>query len=371
MIVKKIRSHNDNQYYNAVIDANDGKQNTIAKYKESSTNPILNNPSEYYCSVVRFSIGLETVRIMSFPLDINQNNANKSICAIGIRTVANNYFTQYLTYVPQSTGLIVPTPYPPLPDPNGTFTNAQAVSEYYAIYSVNSFINIINTALAAACVAAGLALAKPPFYVYEPTTQLIKLIFYNDFYVSGARIYLNTYLVNYLSSFQFTQNYNPSVFSNYEDNYYHVTTPVPWDLPNPVAATDPYIYYEEYPAMTLWFDISKIIITTSIPINSEASPAQNPAAGGSQTNITTFQPILTDFSLNFDNISDAQVVANYLPTSQYRLVDITSDTPLTDISFQFYYVDRYGNQFPMVISPNRQANIKVGFFKKFLYANEW
>ena len=365
MLVKKLKSHNDNVYFNGVIDAPDGKLAIPAAYTETLTAPMLANPSEFYCSMLRFSIGLENVPIMKFPLDVNQPDPNTSTCAIGIKTAANNYFTQRVIYVPNQFGAGI---VPPMPS-GGMFTNAQAVSAYYGIFSVNAFIQQINTALRLACTAAfGNLFTAFPVYVFVPETELIKLIILPDFFTTGAQIYINNYLINYLSSFQFIYNASPVLVSQFQDDFYHVTNYSPWDR---VLPAGPYIFSEEYKCMTLWFDIAKIIVTTSLPVNSEYSSAQDPNAFGTQTGNTTQQSILTDFVLDFSSIADAQVIANYLPTSQYRLVDMASNTSLTTISLQFYYLDKYGNQFPMEVPANKQASFKLGFFKKYLYANEW
>ena len=79
-------------------------------------------------------------------------------------------------------------------------------------------------------------------------------------------------------------------------------------------------------------------------------------------------PILTDFVPNISAAAgESRSIAYYVPTSQYRLVDLISTNPLQKIDIRIFWEDRDGNLYPLEISIFQQASLKLGFFKKSLY----
>lgn len=354
----KARPHQDNQYINIVIDANKdiAPDNTPAYYDETLSNAILYNPSEYYCSIIRFSVPLDLVPIFQFKVDVRQNNPIISNYVIGIKYLGVEY--------PEKVAL-EPSSNTPAPVPSGSapfFNQAQVTSSYYNIFSISSFINMINTALIDSVAASGLILSFAPYYIYNPVTELISLVIDNSFLTSGAEIFMNVYMKQYLSSFNLFFDVNTK---SQDYLYYHVLTPFP---PNsPVGG--PYTYSEDFISIGQWFTLRKLFVTTtSIPINTEVVPAQTTTGSLSGTN--NFVPIITDFIIDFNNNTSSIIsTAVYNATAQYRLVDMTSNSPLQKINLQFFYEDDDGNQFPIFISPGNQVTCKIGFFKKYLYSN--
>ena len=326
-----------------------------AVYDENLTIPVLSNPSEYYCSIFRFSMPLDTIPIFRFPVNFSQNNPNISDLIIGINN--DGLFTQPIVYV-AANNLIAPAPGASSP----FFSLTQAASPYYFIYSVQQFITMINTALNLAFVAAGSPGGTAPFYIYTATTQLISLIVTAGFIASGATIIMNAYLKTYLDSFPFKYTLLPSNNPLVPGLFYYTQ-----DLSTiPYGQTSPYRFDEEYNALDLWFDIRKIIITTSsIPIVQEASPST--VAITNVNGAGNYLPIITDFVVSYNNIQDVSSILVYNPTSQYRLIDMYSNSPISRINLAFYWQSENGNLFPVFLSPGQTITVKIGFLKKELY----
>lgn len=350
----------DNVYLNIVITNNVSStdpypKNIQAVYDETLTQPILNIPSEYYASIIRFSMPLDTIPFFSFPVDRTQNNANISQLLVGVKVLAGNEFSSFVTYVPQND-----TPPPTSGGPNISYT--QSLSQYYFIYSIQPFINMINTALNTAFVAAGSPGGVAPFYVYDPITQLISLIVDNAFLVAGAQIFLNSYLKNYLDSFVFTTLNN---IPNGAFKYFHNLTPTPY------GQTSPFRYQQEYNSLDLWFDIRKIVVqSSSLPGSEEASPNYDPGESQGTNGRVSYSPIVTDFVISYNNINDVSSVLVMEPSPQYRLIDMNSNIPISRLNFSFYWLSKNGNLYPVLLSPNNSITMKIAFFKRSLYNNQ-
>lgn len=350
-------NENDNVYLNISIPnlSNTNSPyppNVVAAYDEVLASPVIDNPNQYYITVIRFSIPIDLIPLFSFPVDISQNNPNQSLMVIGIENAALVQFPEFIMYTPEN-NIVAPVPGGVAP----FFTSNQVTSDYYFIYSVNNFINMINTALAAAVVASGIGVAAP-FYTYDSQTEFISLTVTAAFLATGARIFANSYLKNYLGAFDFTTlNYvNTGPYL-----YYHLLN----------ATT--LVYYQNYNSMNLWFDSQKIVIqSNSIPIVAEFSPSfQNPQIFGPNNlnSSSNLQPILTDFALAFNNISDFSSVVTYIPEPQYRLTNMRSSTPLNRIQLSFSWLSKNGTLYPLYVSPNKTVTLKLGFIKKSLFKN--
>lgn len=331
-----------NCYFNCVI--NPAFNNAAAIYDETLTIPLLDNPSEYFCSVVRFQIPLNAIPFFHFPLDRNQNNANVSDLILGIRTVGLVKYPQRVIYVPNNN----------LPVPTTTrviapfWTNNQAISDYYSVFSINQMITLFNNTLVTAITAAGLV-GPTAIYSYNASTQLITLTVNAAFLAAGCTIFMNDACENFLASFQLFENYDVTV----GDDFYHVITSA--------------VTVEDYNAMSLWFDLRRIIVTSnSLPVRFESVPAQN-EPGGIGNGLVSYQPILTDFIIGLDDVNTASCIAIYNPSAQYRLIDMTSHTPINKVHIALSYSDKYNNQFPIKLDRSQSASVKLGFFKRSLY----
>src|SRR5580658_1620493 len=128
-----IDNSSDNIYYNVVFNHNtsNGETPTLAQYNFTNTISVLDKPSDYFCSIVRFTIPLSEVPLYIFPIKPNQSNPNLSPMIIGISYNGNNYF-QNIVYVPNNN----------LPAPVQNQTT-QVIMPYYFVYSYQNLITAI------------------------------------------------------------------------------------------------------------------------------------------------------------------------------------------------------------------------------------
>lgn len=109
MILKKTTQ--DVRYFNATIGQstnnniyNPQKEPTIAYFSDNRSIPILENPSEYYGSIIRFSIPLDSVPIKIIPIRpyyqnppvVENTDPNKTIYSV---TIGYNFNYSDQTYI--------------------------------------------------------------------------------------------------------------------------------------------------------------------------------------------------------------------------------------------------------------------------------
>lgn len=356
--MSNIFAENDNIYMNIVMTNTDPYANypIPAQYSETKAQPILKDPSKYYLSVVRFDIPLSEIPIFIFPVVANQSNPNLSPLIIGI-TNSNVDYPTSLIYTSNNN----------LPAPQQS-SLVQVITPYYYVYSYNLMITIINTALSTSFIAAGSpGGGSAPFFQYNSSNQLISLIVSAAFINSGATIFFNEQLCNYLEAFQtiflgassIGKNHVMVLSTSGTNGYPSITFPT----------TPTYFQFtQEYNVIYYWNSLKKIIVSSnSLPTTKEYVPAYD-LGSVTQSGVAAAFPIITDYTPPFET-ANSRSIAYYVPTSQYRLVDLTSSTTLYDIDLRIYWQDKYGNNYPLMITAGGSASIKLAFLNKKLYKN--
>ncbi len=383
MSYSSLSTNSDNIYVNVTFNHDDsqGNQPTPAEYRVTKTIPILDKCDDYYCSVIRFDIPLNSTPLFIMPIIPNQGDSDLTPLVIGITYLGINYPIS-IEYIADN---ILNAPVQ-----NQT---TQVITPYYYVYSYQNLINSINLALAEAIDISGVRTildtppaAKCPWFYYDPNTELISIvvpkIFTNeDPMVNKPLIYMNSQLSSYLEAFQKSQvGYNQTDGHDFVFTFDAPSYPAPpFASSNPypqvdkayptaidpdlISATVPkyYKFTQEYNSMQLWTSLRKIVITTtSIPIVSEFTPSGS-------SGISSTLPIITDFTPAIELAGQSRSLAYYVPSSQYRLVDLKSSEQLNTIDLKIYWQDKNSNLYPLLLSVTQQASIKLGFFKKYLY----
>lgn len=340
-------------------------------YTEERTTPILQNPSDYYVSVIRFTIPGTTIPIMIFPIQTNQSNINLSTLSI---TLTLNAEVQqiFLTFVP----------FVNFPAPPGPVGNEQVNSPYYYVYDYNHVILMINAALATAFAALT---GKPagslaPYLILDPNNNLISLVTTRAGYTFNPLtnisppaniigIYINTPLSTLLQ-------FLPNKFIGYDapngTNAWLIVTDLfdnAYTPPN-IAPTFPSLYLrmtQEALSLDLWNSCNSIVFQTgNIPIQYEYVP--NTDIGNlTQASNDNFRPVLTDFSPILDDPHDTQSIFNYFVSGPYRITSLKSTNPLYKIDLQLYWQDKKNNLYPLTIVEGNTVSVKLMFIKKSLY----
>lgn len=362
--LKHIKDHmEDNVYLNIVINntSNQGNAPTIARYESTKTEPILEKSSDYYCAVLRFTLPLESVPLFIMPVIPNSGLTNTTPLIIGVNDGIADISTN-LIYVPDNN----------LPQPNQNDPNKQITSDYYYVYSYKVLIDMINTALNTVIAASTIVVTENPYFYYDPVTQLISLYVENVFTTGAASpvIYMNEQLQHYLDAFRFRfQGYNQPNGKDYIMNLSNPANNTGYVYPAGTPTNPPtyFIFTQEYSVIQYWNSLRKIFFTSnSIPITKEFEPGFS-LINYNQNNVASSQPIITDFVPPLETAGQSRAIAYFVPSSQYRLIDMQNDGPLYKIDIAVYWQDKDGNQYPLTIGVFHQIEIKLGFFRKELY----
>jgi hypothetical protein len=375
----KYYKENDNTYVSISFLANDDVNGIEIplKYNVTKTRPILDNAYEYYLAVVKFDIPLQSIPITVMPIEPNQNDPNKSSLIVGIRNGGVNTLRN-LVYVPQNTTI----------PPSQLGSTKQIVTYYYFIYSYTQMITMINAALADAYSNSGITGGYIiPYYIYDPTTQLISLIvdkFFNTTDPNGPAVLINYDMLQYIDAFDIT-----SIGSNiyrvniggvvnesnaYTPNGYLTPTPVPPQVsPNPPQPPTPPNFYQitqNYVCLNGWNPLRRILVVSNrIPISFQVVPAGK--SDGNRDGVYSALGVVSDFTPQILNAGDNRGTVYYVAAGYggLRLVDVINSGSLSNIDIEILWEDTANNVFPLTIPRFQQANITIGFFRKSLYKN--
>jgi len=349
-------------------------------FNEIRSNPIIQNPSEYFFTIARFSLETPSLPLMIPQVQIGQIDPNKLVYSI---TLTYNspvdgitYEKQiFVNYVPQNT--VAPTPQAPLFKQD--FGNE---SEYYYIYNFQYWIKLINTTfstclndlntLVLGATGAPLPSLNPPFMEWDTFNNVAILnadiAGFNQSLAHPINIYFNTPLFTLFSSFQadykgfsnITNGKNYLLFVEDTNGTNNIILPTYTALQ----------MYQDYPTASLWNPVNALVFTTgTIPVNASQvsaplvinSEVAELTQGGNNANISN---TLTDFEVPLTEGWEYKPNVYYNPTAEYRMVDLLGNTPLNNISIQVFWKDAFANLHPFYLNSGCNANIKILFRRK-------
>jgi hypothetical protein len=298
---------------------------------------------------------MQQVPIFIFPVP---GGGTTSSLIIGVTTGGMD-FPRNLIYVPD----IQTIPPPTTPDPSNTF---------YFTYTIQNFVDSLQTALDAAFADAGSPGGVAPFFYYDSISQLFYVYIPDSFSSAPATIFVNTQLQLYLDGFRW--NLISSTAANGHHYDLRVSGNPYFDYPSVLNQTSDgtalqppaVILKQDFNNMVYFASVRRLVITSnSIPIISENVPVVDNT--GMQTGDVSYNPIFSDFVPNLRDTTDIRSIAYYDPTGQYRILDMKGEGALTRFDLQIFWEDNLGRLFPFFLTINQSASIKVGFFKKSLY----
>jgi hypothetical protein len=371
-----ITTENDNIYMNIVINGNTpnyppnmnnsvtGEQPVLAEYSENKTEPFLSKPSEYYAAVTRFVIPLNKVPLFIMPIvpntyvsPIDPGDVDQSTLVLGIQYLGVKY-SEYVEYIADND--LTPPPAQNLP--------TQIKTPYYYVYTYAALIEMLNLTLANLWMVSGLAAANPsinpPYFYYDPALQLISIIVPSLFAVGTASIFINESSLQFLEAFEYSFNgYNNTGGNDY---YFIFQNQTQFFYPQYTGTNTStyYKYTQEYNVLYYWASLRKILVlSNTLPILNEVVPSNN------NSGVIVGLPIITDFIPQLSTAGDTRSIAIYNPSSQYRLIDLNGQSPISKIDIKLLWQDVQGNSYPIYISAGQEISLKIGFFKKTLYKN--
>ena len=362
-------------YYNVNITNNDttgSNSPPIIDFNETRNQPYLNNPSEYYMSVVRFSVDTPTLPLFIPQPVVGSNDANTLIYTVTMEY--KTYTVQVNLVFARQTQAIGPPPTPILE------TDIEDI--YYYVYSYQWFIDtMVNPALISAYNQLQVAVSNggdvlpsnfAPFMLWDPSGSTAILNCDTEGYNFATlddpiKIYFNTPMYNLFSSFSASYfGTNASQGKNFLMNVYDTGFNTFKNISNGVT----YIQVlQEYPTAPLWNPVSSIVFSTSLmPVVPELTAAPAIFTGGSgfsssgnNSNVTN---VLTDLEVPLTQGWETKPTVNYAPNAEYRLSDLFGTSPVYSINVTVFWKDRFGKLLPLTLSAGGSANIKIMFRRK-------
>jgi hypothetical protein len=124
--------------------------------------------------------------------------------------------------------------------------------------------------------------------------------------------------------------------------------------------------FQEQSCLGIWSPITGIVITSNtLPVNS--TQVSNPCiylngiATNNNVNNSNVSPIITDFQAP-DGLYKNQIT--YIPSAQYRYIDLTGNSPLYTIDINIFWRNKIGDLIPFRLSAGAAASVKLLFQRK-------
>jgi len=245
-----------------------------------------------------------------------------------------------------------------------------------SIMSYQQLLISINAAYAAAYALIPVidrpAGSQAPQFIWNPTTQLIEL-FVDPSYVGvppALQIAMTQDLQTLLNGFVY--NFQDVTIGPYA---IVITTQDALIQPAPAArvglpqSLDPlpailYKVNQQATMMCVWNTVRSVIILSSlIPARPEFVPTSTLVSNNSVSSAT--QRIISDFLLPpEDNPLQGRCVLEYLPTAEYRMIDLRGKSPMYSIDLQMVWTDFRGRQYPLILKPGATFAVKIMFRRK-------
>jgi hypothetical protein len=343
----------------------------VLSFTDTRSTPILSNPSEYYCSVIRFSVDTPSLPVIIPQVKVSLSSAttDDTIYSFSMSYKTFN-FQQYLQYSPQDKS----QPVPALPLDFQDITNA-----YYYVYSPQYWISLCNVALLAcynglkaAVIAGGQVLpsAFAPYLEWNVSNSTAVLVAdqagYLNTLANPISVFCNNPMFVLFSSFPFLYLGLGNLIA-FGKNYQFII-----DKSNGTYTTPSFTgltCLQDYPTAPNWCPIQSVLFTSSLlptypsnvgtPRNFGINTANT--NNGANNNISS---VLTDFEVSLTTGLEYLPQIQYTPTAEYRLIDLISNQPLNSIELSCYWKDVYGGLHPLLLLVGCNANLKLLFRKK-------
>jgi hypothetical protein len=330
----------------------------LLQIKDDRQQAIINNPKEYYISIVKFEITTAgSLPLMIPEVKLNQNNPNLLNYKIGLIRIAGAVnFMQDVIYSPSNA--LTPVPI------NVPINNKDLINPYYYVYTFQHFIRMLNVSLKDSAQTAGLT--EFPYFVYDVISGLLSL-YVPTSYANVYYIGVDNNLAVILNGFDFI--YNKIISGATRTNellFYHIGNGI-----NEVTIDSVQYFKMEQERSSLGivnavrgieFAVNLLNVNpTLIQPTTVFGDNIKVAESGNNAKIAA---VLSDFSLTVSPNNLYLPNIGYTPSAEYRLFDMVSNTPQAHIMFDIYWKDKFGVMTPLTLAPGCSCNIKVMFRKK-------
>lgn len=338
------------RYYNASL-FNPGTGQVIpASISDTRTSPLIDRPDDWECSIVRFDISAALLPPIVVPLVTVPIAPGlvPTLLEVTLRSLGVDYLHPVAVYTtPATPGFI---------------------------YAIDELLSAINLAFAAAFAAmpAVAGVTSPPMLAFNPVTQLISIYYQATYATAPVDIYINTAIYRMIpslvASFFGYNNVDGKDYRLQLDASSVVTIPAVGSragYPAIVQAIANEVRQSSQagPSLSALNGVRSIYISTDLPIVAESLPngvgvSQNANASSAS------QSILTDFLLSNDpneNPVSDRINISYLPTAEYRMIEMVGTQPIKRIQLDWYYTLYDGTISRMSIPPGGVCSAKIMF----------
>ena len=351
-------NEDDLVYYNANLFNPTGGQPVPAFISDIRSQAVIDRPEDWQVSVVRFDVTSGLMPPMTLPMGVPPTNT-PGVYPSALRVVLRYLGVDYAAAVQ---------------------VFCFSADLFGAVYGLDELAARFNTALATAyALIPGPSSSEPPVIAFNAVTQLFTL-YYQATYVTAANpieIYLNAQAYGYLQilSAAFFGWSSPSG----RDFRIQVESPgaitLPPSAPPPGRAGYPTIVQaiagevralsQQGVSTASTNGVRSILITTSMPISSESLPASSLAGQQNSTYSSNSLPILSDFVVGGSDPAENPVAdrlqITYLPTAEYRMIQMRGLEPIKRVDLKFYYTLLSGELRQLSIPPGGHVSAKLMF----------
>jgi hypothetical protein len=319
----------------------------------------LKAPENYFGSIVFFQLGTASLPVWLCEVQVGQSNVNLSIYSFSL-SYGGFTATSPLIYVPEDT--TIQPPQIPL-------TSQDVSNAYYYVYTIQQFIDMINTTLSSAFTSlagmTALPTAIPPYFTFDVNTSLFTFhgdsAGFNQTLGASIQIYMNNPLLTLLNSFPVKTDIN-GTYLKITDTHNNI-------FPNFEGLGYSQIQiYQESTTINFLNPVKSIVFTTSmLPIVPENT---NPPLLFGSNSIDAFTSssnnlsnIITDFHVDVTNLNTYKENVVYEP-AVYRLFDMYGSEPLTSYELRVYWQNNYNHLTPFLLSAQTGCSIKIMFRRR-------
>lgn len=330
----------------------------LLRIKDDRQQAIINNPKDYYISIVKFEITTARCLPLMIPeVKLGQNNPNLLNYKIGLIKIADDTnYMQDVIFSPNDLAVPVPVDIPT--------NNKDLVNPYYYIYTFQQFIRMLNVALFDSATTAGLA--TYPYFVYDVNSGLLSL-YVPTSYANVYYIAVDNNLAVILDGFQMLYNKRVSstltvneILTHYFGNGINEIT---------IDGVTFFKMEQERSSLGIINAVRGIEFAVNL-LNVNPTMIQPTQVFGDNIKVdesgnnAKIAAILSDFSITIAPNNLYLPNIGYTPSAEYRLFDMVSDIPQAHIMFDLYWKDKFGVMNPLKLAPGCSCNIKVMFRKK-------
>lgn len=337
----------------SIVNANSSTTQAVpvqATFTETRQTAIIDDPSRYEISVVRFNAnGLGTLLPLFIPTILTgQTDPNLTIYTVQMVNAGGGSGFIPITYVTSQPGSS--------PVAQAPLYKQDISSTYYYVRTFTAFAAMINSALLVAATACGEG-ATPPYLTYQPVAGSGTAGLFQMHY--PATVLAGTTKIRFNGPLQ-------SLFTGF--NWLNTTNGV-FELVVPTTSTA-LVCSQDFSSTDtgLWSPIDSFVFCTAqIPCVPEDGTVPVIVGSGNVGGGLTgggFQTILTDFALSASGAQDNLNAITFAPQI-YRMTSLISSSPLQVVDVSVFWRSRLtGELVPIYLPLNSSISLKLMFRRR-------